>query len=165
MAIILAIFDGKEQPALPLGLTINSALQYLTTLAKLAFVVPIIDGLGQLKWLWFASRPRPLLDFQLYEEMSRGGLVAIVKMLLRLRDAFRWPLSWFASVLLVSSIFTSAVTQQVVTFETKLVATNERVAEAPRVSLFSRWDGSKFQLRKNISEYLPSSDPPLIRPC
>jgi hypothetical protein len=66
-----AVFDGKEQSALPLGLTINSALQYLTSFAKLAFVAPIIDGLGQLKWLWFASRPRPLLDFQLYEKASR----------------------------------------------------------------------------------------------
>jgi hypothetical protein len=152
MAIILAVFDGKEPPSLPLGLTINSALQYLTTLAKLAFVVPIIDGLGQLKWLWFASGPRPLLDFQLYEEASRGSFVSVLKMLLRLRDIFRWPLPWLASALLVSAIFTSAVTQQVVTFETKLIATDEGVAGAPRVSLFSRWDGSRFQLRKNVSE-------------
>ncbi|KAK4442118.1 hypothetical protein QBC34DRAFT_431891 [Podospora aff. communis PSN243] len=148
MAIILAVYDGREQPTLPLGLTINSALQYLTTLAKLAFVVPIIDGLGQLKWLWFASRPRPLLDFQLYDEASRGGFMAVLKLLLRLRDVFRWPLPWLASALLFSAIFTPAVTQQVVTFETKLVETDERVAEAPRVSLFSRWDGSKFQLER-----------------
>jgi hypothetical protein len=98
MAIILRVFDGKEQPQLPLGLTINSALQYLTTFTKVAFVVPIIEGLGQLKWLWFASGPpRPLLDFELYEEATRGGLIAIFKLFLRLRGVFRWyfTLSYF----------------------------------------------------------------------
>jgi len=90
MTVTLQISDGKEQAALPLGLTINSALQYLTTLTKIAFVVPIIEGLNHLKWLWFASEPRPLLDFELYEDATRGGLVAMVKLLFRLRGVFRW---------------------------------------------------------------------------
>jgi len=102
MAITLSVFDGKEQPQLPLGLTINSALQYLTTFTKLAFVVPIIEGLGQLKWLWFASGPpRPLLDFELYEEATRGGLIAIFKLFFRLRGVFRWYVTQISNIVIL----------------------------------------------------------------
>lgn len=88
MVIILYVFDGKEQPDLILGLTINSSLQYLTSFAKLAFLVPILEGLGQLKWLWFTSRPRSLLDFQLYDEATRGGW-GIVKLPFKLKGFLR----------------------------------------------------------------------------
>ncbi|KAK1751251.1 hypothetical protein QBC47DRAFT_351261 [Echria macrotheca] len=148
ITIILRVFDGKEQPNLAIGLTINSCLQYLTSFAKLAFLVPVIEGLGQLKWLWFSSRPRALLDFQLYDEATRGGL-GIFKLSFRLRGFLAEPSLCLATVLLVSGLFTSAITQQVVTFDTALVATSDSVALAPRASTFSRWTGSEFLLEPN----------------
>jgi hypothetical protein len=89
MVVTLRIFDGKEQPDLPLGITINSSLQYLTSLAKLAFIVPLIEGLGQLKWLWFKAEPRPLLDFEVYDEAMRGGLGSF-KLFFRLKGLLKW---------------------------------------------------------------------------
>ena len=57
------------------GVTLNTALAFLTSLAKVAFLVPIIEGLGQLKWMQFLShKRRPLLDLQVFEEGTRGGL-------------------------------------------------------------------------------------------
>jgi len=89
MVVTLRIFDGKEQPELAIGLTINSLLQYLTSFAKLAFVIPVIEGIGQLKWLWFKQEPRPLIDFEIYDEATRGGLGSF-KLLFRLRGLLRW---------------------------------------------------------------------------
>ena len=58
-----------------MGLTLNTVLAFLTSLAKVAFLVPIVEGLGQLKWMWFLSRtPKPLHDMQLFDEATRGGL-------------------------------------------------------------------------------------------
>ena len=58
-----------------LGITLNTILAFLTSLTKVAFMTPIVEGLGQLKWMWFLSRERrPLIDFQLFEEATRGGL-------------------------------------------------------------------------------------------
>ena len=55
-------------------------------------MIPVVECLGQLKWTWFTgSRPRPLIDFQLFDEASRGvfgsfkllirfkGLVVLIK--------------------------------------------------------------------------------------
>jgi len=64
------------------GLTLNTVLAFLTSLAKVAFLVPIVEGLGQLKWMWFLSRtPKPLHDMQVFDEATRGGLGG-VKLLL-----------------------------------------------------------------------------------
>lgn len=76
-AIIVLLWrcDGKPPPKLGLGITLNTVLAFLTSLTKMAFMVPIIEGLGQLKWMWFLSHQRrPLIDFQLFEEATRGGL-------------------------------------------------------------------------------------------
>ena len=57
-----------------MGITLNTLLAFLTSLTKAAFMVPIIEGLGQLKWMWFLSREhRPLIDFRVFEEATRGG--------------------------------------------------------------------------------------------
>ncbi|KAK0702798.1 hypothetical protein B0H67DRAFT_614110 [Lasiosphaeris hirsuta] len=148
--IILRVFDGKEQPELVLGFTINSILQYLTSFAKLALLVPIVEGLSQLKWLWFASEPRSLREFQLYDEATRGGL-GVLKLLFSLKGLLKSPLLWLASSLLISGIFTSAVTQQVVTIESDLALSSspDAVAVAPKASIYSRWTGSKFELEPN----------------
>ncbi|KAK1830659.1 hypothetical protein QBC39DRAFT_353569 [Podospora conica] len=76
-AIIILLWwcDGKPPPNMGLGITLNTVLAFLTSLTKVAFMVPIIEGLGQLKWMWFLSRQhRPLMDFQVFEEATRGGL-------------------------------------------------------------------------------------------
>lgn len=73
--MLLWRFDGKPPPKLGLGITLNTVLAFLTSLTKMAFMVPIIEGLGQLKWMWFLPHQRrPLIDFQLFEEATRGGL-------------------------------------------------------------------------------------------
>jgi len=82
--IILRVFDGKRQPDLVLGFTINSILQYLTSFTKICFLVPVTEALCQLRWLWFSSQPRPLIDFEVYDEATRGG-VGIFKLMFKLK--------------------------------------------------------------------------------
>lgn len=71
---MLAGADGKPPPSWPVGITLNTFLAFFTSLAKMAFMMPIIEGLGQLKWLWYLSpRPKPLIDFQVFDEATRGA--------------------------------------------------------------------------------------------
>lgn len=56
------------------------------------------------------------------------------------------PLLWLASILLISGVFTSAVTQQVVAFDTELMPLPDVVAVVPMVSALSRWNGVRFRL-------------------
>ncbi|KAK1757953.1 hypothetical protein QBC47DRAFT_294486, partial [Echria macrotheca] len=87
LAIILLLwyFNGKPPPNWQLGITLNTVLAFLTSLAKVAFLVPIVEGLGQLKWMWFSTRRhRPLIDMQVFDEATRGGWGG-VKLLFRFR--------------------------------------------------------------------------------
>jgi hypothetical protein len=76
MVIILRVYDGQDNPSWPAGLTLNSVIAVLTTLAKLGLVYPIIEGLGQLRWNIFVHKNRPLRDFELLDQASRGGIKA-----------------------------------------------------------------------------------------
>lgn len=71
LAAVLSYFDEKPLPAWPLGLTLNTVIALLATLARTAFIVPVSEGLSQLKWLWYRSN-RPLKHFQDFDAASRG---------------------------------------------------------------------------------------------
>lgn len=70
---VLAQADGNPPPQWPLGITLNTLTAFLTSFAKVAFTLPILEGLAQLKWIWFTgSDARPLADFALFENATRG---------------------------------------------------------------------------------------------
>lgn len=70
----LALADGSSPPARPLGLvTLNSFVAFFATVARVALMYPVAQGLSQLKWAWFlAPRARPLTDFQTFDQAARG---------------------------------------------------------------------------------------------
>ena len=86
--IILGLADGQPPTKLTQLVTINSVIQFVTNVAKFAFMVPIISAMGQLKWLWFKHEARPLTDFLLHDGAAAGGL-GTVKFSLTLRILFR----------------------------------------------------------------------------
>jgi hypothetical protein len=82
---VLAKTDGKAPPQWPLGITLNTLLAFLTSLAKIAFTIPIVEGISQLKWIWYKSfEPKPLADFELFEGATKGPW-GCVKLLSRFR--------------------------------------------------------------------------------
>ena len=72
--VVLAIYDGKDLPQWPLGVTLNTFLAFFTSAAKVGLIVPVMEGLGQLRWNWFSRMPRRLTDFELFERACRGAL-------------------------------------------------------------------------------------------
>lgn len=83
IAIILNRFDGKRQPSWE-HVSLNSLISWLSTAAKLCLLVPITRGLGQLKWVWFAEKERPLSDLEEFDSASRG-IPGSAKLLWRLK--------------------------------------------------------------------------------
>ena len=68
--------DGQPRTKITQIVTINAAIQFVTSVAKFAFIVPIVSSLGQLKWLWYKDGAQPLTDFQLYDSAGSGGALA-----------------------------------------------------------------------------------------
>jgi len=75
--IILKHYDGQPAQKWPHPITLNSFLAVFTTLAKAGLVFPVTEALGQLKWVWFGEAERPLIDFQTFDEASRGPIGGI----------------------------------------------------------------------------------------
>lgn len=75
--IILKIYDGQPMSKWPHSITLNSLLAIFTTLAQMGLMIPISEALSQLKWVWFKEAERPLVDFETFDQASRGPVGSI----------------------------------------------------------------------------------------
>ena len=71
LVVVLSIHNGRPLPQWPLGITLNTFISLIATLAKASAIVPVAESIGQLKWLWFKQQ-RKLFDFQAFDDASRG---------------------------------------------------------------------------------------------
>ncbi|TDZ33789.1 hypothetical protein C8035_v010915 [Colletotrichum spinosum] len=119
LVTVLSQFDGEQLPQWPLGLTLNTLVAFLGTLARAAFVIPVSESLSQLKWVWF-RQPRTLKDFQDFDAASRG----VWGSLLLLKTTKGWSPSFISAVVLVSAILTSTLTQSAVRYPVRMAPIN-----------------------------------------
>ncbi|OHE92387.1 hypothetical protein CORC01_12314 [Colletotrichum orchidophilum] len=131
LAGVLSRFDGQRLPEWPLGLTINALIAFLATLARAAFVIPVSESLSQLKWLWY-RKERPLEDFQDFDSASRGpwGSIQLLK------TTRGWSPSLIATIVMITAIFTSTLTQSAVTYPVRLARVDGDATVARSTSYF-----------------------------
>lgn len=72
LIVFLGVYDNQPLPELPSGITVNTVVALLSTIARTAFTIPVAEGLSQCKWNWFKQKPRPLRDLDLFDQASRG---------------------------------------------------------------------------------------------
>lgn len=72
LVVFLNAYNGKPLPKWPSGITSNAVVALLSTISRTAFVIPVAEGLSQCKWNWFKLKARPLTDFDLFDQASRG---------------------------------------------------------------------------------------------
>ncbi|KAI0399530.1 hypothetical protein F4802DRAFT_589147 [Xylaria palmicola] len=73
IVITLRLRQGKPPPLWPLGISINSLVAIFVVLMKAGLVVPLSEGISQLKWQWFEKQPRRLIDMDNFDTASRGA--------------------------------------------------------------------------------------------
>jgi hypothetical protein len=65
---------GSNEPVCRgVGISVNSVVSWLGTIARMCLLVPLSNGLGQLKWTWFSDRERSLTDISIFDAASRGA--------------------------------------------------------------------------------------------
>lgn len=78
---VLGAYDTKPVPQWSLAITsrpthltisLNAFVSLFATLSKAMMLVPLAESIGQLKWLWFERKHRPIADLQDYDAASRG---------------------------------------------------------------------------------------------
>ncbi|KAF5502592.1 hypothetical protein CGCA056_v013906 [Colletotrichum aenigma] len=112
---LLNSYDGRPLPIWPSGLTLNTVIAFVSTICRTAFILPVMESLSQYKWNWYKKSPRPLADFRVFDEASRGPWGSL-KLLVTTKGRI---IGIMSAVILVSGIATSTLTQSVVTYPTR----------------------------------------------
>lgn len=73
IVITLALHKDRPLPKWPSAITINALVAVFTAVFKACLMMPIAEGIGQLKWLWY-QKSRPLRHIEQWDLASRGGL-------------------------------------------------------------------------------------------
>ncbi|KAF9876617.1 hypothetical protein CkaCkLH20_06025 [Colletotrichum karsti] len=113
IAIILFLYDEKPLPDWPALISVNSLTAIFTAVFKAALIMPIAEGLGQLKWNWFQQKHK-LSDVVVFDDASRGpwgSLVLIAKQLPRRRRAY---LAVFGSLITLAALAVDPVSQAMI---------------------------------------------------
>ncbi|KAM7222890.1 Protein of unknown function (DUF3176) domain containing protein [Rhypophila decipiens] len=150
--------DPKDWPMSP-AVTLNTLVAFLTAICQLALLIPITQGLAQLKWNWFAraapggipQRGRPLQDFALFDDAAFGTWpLAALKLLFSGKGR---TLGVSACVVLLTGFLSSPFSQGAVGYEMIVVPAvgNDSLAAVPRSRAYfvsssiarrERWSGS-----------------------
>ncbi|OAA59656.1 hypothetical protein SPI_05854 [Niveomyces insectorum RCEF 264] len=112
---VLGSYDNHTLPNLPLHISLNTLIAFLSTLSKAALMIPIAEAISQWKWNWF-RRHRSLADFQTFDLASRGlwGSVSLI-------GKTRWRnVASVGAVVTIIGIITSPITQQTVSYPERL---------------------------------------------
>ena len=63
LVIVLAVFNGKPLSHWHSGISVNTLVNALTTIASTALIFPITSSIAQLRWLWLRRKERIVADF------------------------------------------------------------------------------------------------------
>ncbi|KAF2489927.1 hypothetical protein BU16DRAFT_567020 [Lophium mytilinum] len=116
ICILLSIYDGRPQPSIRWGITLNAVIALLTTIMKAALLTVVAEGLNQEKWARFANRTlwkHPLSDFQVFDYASRGGFGSL-SLLWRLKRSFWHHVATLAAVAMIASLLMDTFAQQLI---------------------------------------------------
>lgn len=61
---VLTVFNGKPLSHWHSGVSVNTLVNVLTTIASIALIFPVASGIAQIRWLWLAKQASPVADIE-----------------------------------------------------------------------------------------------------
>ncbi|OTB09149.1 hypothetical protein M426DRAFT_260422 [Hypoxylon sp. CI-4A] len=136
--ILLARIDGMALNKWLFPLQPNTLLAVLTTVTKTSLLVPVASCISQLKWQHYMQRPRPLNQFQLIDDASRGpwgSVIIICHFIGRVRSSVVLGLA----IISILALGIDPSVQQIIRFESKEIkVANNSVLSSRTDAYFSR---------------------------
>ncbi|CAP69497.1 uncharacterized protein PODANS_1_11590 [Podospora anserina S mat+] len=115
LALTIAVFkihEGQSLSEWPMAISLNTLVGFLVAIAQAALVVPLGEGLSQLKWNSFARGEKDIRDYGVFEDARRTPIGGIKLMLKRKGRA----LGMSAAALLATAFLLSPLTQAAITY-------------------------------------------------
>lgn len=124
--VTIALTDEKPLPQWPMNITLNSFVSFMSTLMKAALVIPVTEGISQLKWIWF-KRAESLNDIQTFDEASRGTWGSL-KLLFKTK---RLHLAKLGAFITIMTLGVDPFIQQVIVYPTRTIPSTLSNASVP----------------------------------
>lgn len=157
MAVIIAVlrvYDNHPLPSLPKGVTLNAVVSILATGAKSALLAAVASAIGQGKWTWFHSKPRPLAHAHILDEASRGPYGSLA--MLFKKPAF--SLSALGAVITVLSLGFDPFIQQVLSTSIRQIPQDSDLAVTSQATAFLQAESARFDQAVNNAIYSDKFD-------
>ncbi|CEJ93833.1 hypothetical protein VHEMI09400 [[Torrubiella] hemipterigena] len=138
---MLSHYDTKTLPEWPLHININASVSILADLLRACLVALAATIIAQSKWIWFSKKPRPMNQFQLFEN-AKSSIIGSVSLLATLPN--HAP-TWIASVLTILAIGIGPFTQQALQTEECI---QMRELNGARVPITHYGGSNMFQTRQ-----------------
>lgn len=129
---VLKVYDQRGLPNWPLPISLNTLVAFLEAICRVSLIVPLTEGLAQLKWNTFARGERALSDFGIFDDAGRGP-VGNARFIFKRKGRV---MGLSAALGLLTVFATSPLTQAAITYPTRFVASTG-TALAPRSELYS----------------------------
>ncbi|KAL4744948.1 hypothetical protein BDW72DRAFT_187608 [Aspergillus terricola var. indicus] len=71
LVVVLAEYDQKQQPDWG-SMSLNAVISWMSTVLRACIAITCSEVLGQLKWVWFAQKARPISELRTFDSASRG---------------------------------------------------------------------------------------------
>ncbi|KAI8721336.1 hypothetical protein NCS52_00580900 [Fusarium sp. LHS14.1] len=155
MSMVAAVLVSAHDTSLeswPASIQPNSIIAILTTLSKVAMLVPITSCLSQLKWRHMSTQSRPLSHLQVFDDASRGpwGSAAMMwKLPLQSR------LGWALAFVTVVALGIEPSTQQILAFPVQERVLKNVTAEIGKADMY--YSKSLFQPGEGDGQILDCS--------
>lgn len=88
IVVVLNHFDNRKLPGWHL-FSLNTLISFLSTAAETCLALPIGTSIGQLKWVWFADKQRPLSYLAAFDA---GGRDVVGSANLLIKHRFRYAI-------------------------------------------------------------------------
>lgn len=138
-------YQGKPLPQWPFSIGINTLLSIYTVVLRAAISFLLSQGIALQKWQWFDKDKRPLYDYALFDEATRGPWGA-AKLLWRL--SLRHIGWWLGCLLVLMVLLVGPFTQQVLHYTDCIIADPDVAATVSRSNYF-RGNGTHVGVDQN----------------
>jgi hypothetical protein len=113
---ILGYYNGRPLSDWQHPLSLNTVLSIFATVMKGSTMLATTTALSQSKWTWYHTSKRPLQDFRVFDNASRGPLGA-AQLLVRLR---MWHLASLGAVVTLLALLSDTFVQASAIFPSRI---------------------------------------------
>ncbi|EXF86189.1 hypothetical protein CFIO01_02248 [Colletotrichum fioriniae PJ7] len=137
--IILALHQSKPLPKWPGVMSVNTLIATFTAVYKASLIMPVAEGLGQLKWDWF-QRPQKLADVVAFDDATRGPWGSLILITKKMPQAQRPYLAGLGALITITALAIDPISQAMIEHKGCSRAAdsfNGIIAEIPRANHYT----------------------------